>query len=136
MKRTISRRIALIALACLAPLAAPADTATSPKVHHYIVAWRARSGGAPFTGTMDLKFSQDGIVSGTYRADSVRPDPMNGKFVPVTGGRDGEHIHFTFLGMGPGMTFSGTIDRGHIVASSRVRGRVYDFEGKPLHGQV
>jgi hypothetical protein len=115
----------------LRPVAAGMADVATPAVRHYNVAWRPRNGGVPFTGKMDLKYSADGIVSGTYRADSIRPDPMNGKFTPVSGGRDGNHIHFRFLGMGMNLTFSGTIEHGNIVASSTsMRGRIYELEAK------
>jgi hypothetical protein len=113
----------------LLPLSALAIVTTPGHPLHYVAAMRPQSSqGVPFSGALVLSFSRDGIVSGTYRASSIRPDPMNGKIIPVTGGVTGKNIHLSF-GMGGNFSVSGTIDaHGRIVASGFRRGVAYNFE--------
>jgi hypothetical protein len=124
-------RPAIIALfaGVAVPTAAGAMVTAPGHPLHYQAAMRSqRSMGVPYSGKLTLSFSKDGIVSGTYRADSIRPDPMNGKIIPVAGGVSGSSIHLSF-GMGANFSVSGTIDKhGRIVASGYRRGVAYNFE--------
>ncbi len=95
-------RTAALALLLAAP-ALPVFAAVSVLVHSpvwsatYVAAYQPQFGrrGVPFTGTMTLRFNH-GIISGTYVANSVRPDPLNGRTVLVSGGVSHGQIHLIF----------------------------------------
>jgi len=130
MLRAILRPAILALLGfVLLPSAAGAIVTTPGHPLQYVAAMRPQSSsGVPFSGKLVLSISKDGIVSGTYRADSIRPDPMNGHIIPVSGGVDGKRIHLSF-GMSANFSVSGTIDaHGRIVASGFRHGVAYNFE--------
>lgn len=92
----------------------------------YVAAFQPTFGPSrvPYSGTMNLKFNQ-GIVSGTYISDSVRPDPLRGRRVPVSGNVSEGRItlifqspaNFTMRGSIAGdgeISGSGTIQRHHL----------------------
>ena len=59
----------------------------------YVAAYQPTFGrqGVPYSGTMKLKFN-NGIITGTYLAESVRPDPLYGRTINVSGGvSQGQH---------------------------------------------
>jgi hypothetical protein len=67
----------------------------------YVAAYQPTFGrqGVPYSGTLKLKFN-DGIVSGTYAAESVRPDPLYGRTINVSGGVSQGHITLDFRASG------------------------------------
>lgn len=50
----------------------------------------------PWTGDLTLKINSEGIINGTYRSTSSRPDPFHGQLITVTGGLSGTNIHLEF----------------------------------------
>jgi len=50
----------------------------------------------PWTGDLTLKINAEGIINGTYRSTSSRPDPFRGNIITVTGGLNGKNIHLDF----------------------------------------
>ncbi|HXM06828.1 MAG TPA: hypothetical protein VN936_05160 [Candidatus Acidoferrum sp.] len=83
----------------------------------------------PYAGQMQLTMS-DGTVTGTYTGISVRPDPLNGRIIPVTGtvSSDG-HVQFY---VGNAMSFTGEVYAdGTISGSADYRGQIWDFMAKP-----
>src|SRR5271165_753302 len=84
--------------------------------------------------TGDLKFSvnADGIVNGTYRSNSVRPDPFYGKIVTVTGGVTGTNIRLSF-GIVPNISVRGTVANNAITGATQYNGGTLEFVADPSH---
>jgi hypothetical protein len=114
--------------------AALAVTVGTPHTTHYTTEMGPRdSFSVPYTGTMELKYSSDGIINGTYRSTSVRPDPMSGRIVTVTGAlMDNNRIRLSFAY--GNYSFRGTVEKGgEIVASATDnRGKVVVFKAQPV----
>jgi hypothetical protein len=99
----------------------------------YVAAYQPQfgnPGAVPYSGIMKLDF-KNGIISGTYESESVRPDPLSGRIVNVTGtiGTD-NHVSLRFTAS----TFTlsnGTIDaHGTIRGTADYQGRLYNFMAK------
>jgi len=125
-----NRRFALAVLAALvaAPGIAAAVTTNAPQTLTMLAAMRPSNGmGVPYSGTLHLKITPDGIIQGTYRSDSIRPDPTSGKIITVTGGLSGNQIHLSF-GMSGGLRVQGTLANGEIFGQAfGKRNTIYDF---------
>ncbi|MGA8535135.1 MAG: hypothetical protein WB615_13585 [Candidatus Tumulicola sp.] len=65
------------------------------------------NGGVPYSGEMKLKYDH-GIIGGTYTATSVKPDPLYGRIVNVTGTVQHGNINLDVGGMS-GFTVRGTL---------------------------
>jgi hypothetical protein len=131
-----SYRTAALALLLAVP-ALPVFAAVSILVHSpdwsatYVAAYQSTFGprGVPFTGTMSLRFNH-GIISGTYIANSVRPDPLNGRRVLVSGGVSHGQIHLTFQAPA-NFTVRGTLgENAEISGSTTINRRVFSFMAK------
>jgi len=83
-------------------------------------------GGVPWTGNLTLSISADGIVNGSYRSASIRPDPFHGKTMVVTGGSTGNSIHFAF-GMSGRPSVQAHFHGRDIVGTMFSSTRMYDF---------
>jgi hypothetical protein len=97
----------------------------------YVAAYQPTFGPAhvPYSGTMKLKFDH-GIVSGTYTAESVRPDPLYGRIIAVTGGVSEGHVTLNLQAPG-GFTVRGTMSGdGEISGTATLRGSFYNFLAK------
>ena len=135
-----TRLVLLIAAVALAPIAATADLATphpaasaaGSHTLHFIVNITPRmSKSVPWTGDLTLKINPKGIINGTYRSTSVRPDPFYGKITTVTGGLSGQNIRLEFGAKGS-FPVKGDYHAGAgIVATAHTRsGQIYDFVAK------
>jgi hypothetical protein len=82
----------------------------------------------PYSGLLRLTIKH-GIVSGTYVSTSIRPDPLDGRILPVTGTISGNQVT---LNIGNAMRFNGTVrGNGRILTGSlQWRGQIYTFEAK------
>lgn len=130
----LSRRFALGALCAM--LAVPFTTRAA--VLHgrvweatYVAAYQPTFGAArvPNSGTMKLKFN-NGIVSGTYVSESVRPDSLYGRTIAVSGNVSEGHVTLILQTMG-GFTVRGTIaGDGEISGTATINGRFYTFLAK------
>jgi hypothetical protein len=69
---------------------------------------RAFSVMVPFTGALVFTVNQSGIISGLYESDSVRPDPLYGRQIPVTGTVSGNNIHLQIGSGARVITINGT----------------------------
>jgi hypothetical protein len=97
----------------------------------YVAAYQPtfRTQGYPYSGTMKLKFN-NGIVSGTYVAESVRPDPLYGRTINVSGNVSKGNITLLLNAPG-GFTVRGTIaENGEISGTATVKGTFYTFMAK------
>ena len=97
----------------------------------YVAAFTPSFGASrvPYSGTMNLKVSQ-GIVSGTYVSDSVRPDPLRGRRVALSGNISGDRITLIFQSPA-NFTMRGTIaGDGKISGSGTIRGSSYNMLAK------
>lgn len=118
--------------ACAALIALPAGAAVLKGAiwsATYVAAYEPTFGaqGIPYAGTMKIKVDH-GIVSGTYTAESVRPDPLYGRIVNVTGTMSGGHVMLRF---GPFSMQSGTIwTDGTISGTAQYNGKLYNFLAK------
>jgi hypothetical protein len=97
----------------------------------YVAAYQPTFGnqGVPYSGSLKLTFN-DGIVSGTYASDSVRPDPLRGRIIAVSGGVSEGHITLNFQAAG-GFTVRGTLAAdGEISGTATIKGQFYNFLAK------
>jgi hypothetical protein len=120
-------------MVCAAICAAPAFAVSvqSPEWSAtYVAAYNPMwHGGVPYSGEMKLKFNH-GIISGTYTATSVRPDPMYGRMISVTGNVSHGNISLTIGGMS-GFSVRGTLENtGTISGTATKSGRQYRFLAK------
>ncbi len=97
----------------------------------YVAAYQPTFGSqkVPYSGIMKLKFNH-GIVSGTYLSESVRPDPLYGRTIAVTGNVSEGQITLNLSAMG-GFTVRGTLGGdGQISGTATVKGSFYNFLAK------
>ena len=97
----------------------------------YVAAYQPTFGAqrAPNSGTLKLKFNH-GIVSGTYVSESVRPDPLYGRTIAVSGNASEGQITLVFQAPG-GFTVRGTVaGDGEISGTATINGSFYNFLAK------
>lgn len=97
----------------------------------YVAAYSPTFGASrvPNNGILKLKFNH-GVVSGTYVSESVRPDPLYGRTIAVSGGVSEGNITLNFSAPG-GFTVRGTIaGDGEISGTATIRGSFYNFRAK------
>jgi hypothetical protein len=97
----------------------------------YVAAYQPTFGPqkAPYSGILKLKFN-NGIISGTYVSDSVRPDPLYGRTVAVSGNVSEGQITLNFQTFG-GFTVRGTLaGDGEISGTATIKGSFYSFLAK------
>jgi hypothetical protein len=76
----------------------------------------------PVTGTLHIKTSSDGIVTGFYRTD----DNIS-QFIPVSGGITGSNV-FLLIGANHPTRINGTVENGQIVGTAYTASNgVYKF---------
>ena len=124
----------ITALFAPAMLAATQNAPQHPAVWSatYVAAYQSQFGtqGVPYSGVMKLKFNH-GIISGTYDSQSVRPDPLRGRIVNVTGtiGTD-NHVSLRFATSSFTLS-NGTINgHGTIQGTANYNGHLYNFMAK------
>jgi hypothetical protein len=129
-------RTAAFALLLAAP-ALPVFAAVSILVHSsvwsatYVAAYTPTFGPnrVPFSGTLKLNFNH-GIISGTYVANSVRPDPLNGRTTLVSGGVSHGQIHLIFQAPA-NFTVRGTLaENAEISGTATINRRFFSFLAK------
>jgi hypothetical protein len=92
----------------------------------YVAAYEPVFGaqGVPYSGILKLKFNH-GIITGTYQSESVRPDPLFGRIVNVTGNTNKGYVSLRF---GSVALPNATIDaHGTIGGTANWQGKLYDF---------
>lgn len=97
----------------------------------YVAAYQPTFGNArvPNSGIMKLRFNH-GIIAGTYEATSVRPDPLYGRTISVSGNVSQGQITLILQAPG-GFTVRGTIaDDGEISGTATIRGQFNSFLAK------
>ena len=97
----------------------------------YVAAYQPTFGhqGVPRSGTMKLRFDH-GIVSGTYVSESVRPDPLYGRTIAVSGGVSQGQITLNLQAPG-GFTVRGKLaGNGEISGTATIKGQFYNFLAK------
>ncbi len=127
-------RAAVLLVALIAAQALPAAAVV---VHGrvwqatYVAAYQPTFGPSrvPYSGSLKLKFDH-GIISGTYTSESVRPDPLYGRIVAVSGGVSEGHVTLNLQAPG-GFTVRGTLSGdGEISGTATIRGSFYNFLAK------
>lgn len=127
---------ALVAALSTSPVLAATQNAPQPEhpavwSATYVAAYQPQFGtqGVPYSGVLKLKFNH-GIISGTYDSESVRPDPLRGRIVNVTGGISGNHVSLRFATSSFTLS-NGTIDNhGTISGTANYQGSLYNFLAK------
>lgn len=124
----------IVAAFMLVPITAQADAAPAAgsQTLRFIVNISPQNvKSVPWTGDMTLKINPEGIINGTYRSTSVRPDPFYGKIVTVTGGlTGGNNIRLDFGAKGY-FPVKGEFHPGAgIVGTARMKSTMYDFVAK------
>ena len=127
------RLIAAAACALLVTAHAPAtgSTPTPMPVNQelkYSCQWEPRvKQGVPWTGDLTIRVNQEGLINGTYRSTSIRPDPFYGKIITVTGAlTGGNNIRLSF-GVSPNITIRGEVVNNGIHAVTTYKGGRVEF---------
>lgn len=95
----------------------------------YVAAYQPIFGskGVPYSGEMKLKFNH-GIISGTYQSTSVRPDPMQGRIISVSGTASKGNV---MLYVGSLNVRNGEIESdGTITGTAHYQGKLWEFMAK------
>ncbi len=114
---------ALLLVAGLAPAASAYAVPRNQQLMYAVEITQRFKMSAPWTGDLAITVNDEGIVSGQYRSNSIRPDPFNGKTVHVSGGLSGDFIRISFGTMGR-VSAKGTI------AEDKISGTFYDANNK------
>jgi hypothetical protein len=146
-----SRLLPILALASIILLAPYAVSASTPSaapdqfvvpvntpLGYEVEIGRQNSHRAPFTGALVIRLSPQGIISGVYASDSIRPDPLFGHQVPVTGSiSSGNQIRLQ-IGVGSvALTVRGNITQYGIAASAaNASFGILDFAATRVHLQT
>jgi hypothetical protein len=123
--------LALTVFGCVTAVSQAAAAVTEPAGSvEYVAAFAPlHSQAYPYSGLLRLNIN-NGIISGTYVSTSIRPDPMQGRIIEVTGNISGDNVMFN---IGNAIAFTGTIQgkKGHTFVGSAIwRGHIYVFEAK------
>ncbi len=97
----------------------------------YIAAYQPTFGASrvPYAAKIKLHVN-NGVISGTYVSESVRPDPLYGRILSVSGGVSEGNVTLYVAAPG-GFTVRGTLGgNGTIVGTATVRGNFYTFVAK------
>ncbi|MBV9269455.1 MAG: hypothetical protein JO165_00030 [Candidatus Eremiobacteraeota bacterium] len=91
----------------------------------------------PFTGALVLTVSNQGFLRGQFRSDSIRPDPLYGRTVPVTGAISGNNgiqlqIGGAFNPISIVGTYSNDSITGNVTRGIRARG-IWRFHATRVH---
>jgi hypothetical protein len=122
-------------LIAFAGTAVPALAATSyggAVATPYVAAFAPLFGiaGGPHAGTMQLVFDGQSI-RGTYSGDSVMPDRLDDRIVPVSGTIDPSDGSVQ-LQVGAALWFTGSVaGDGTMSGTATYDGRLYEFVAKP-----
>lgn len=130
MRAPIAALVALAYALTLAPALAAVEHGRVWEAT-YVAAYQPTFGrqGVPYSGTLKLKFNNR-IVSGTYVSESVRPDPLYGRTINVSGGVSQGQITLDFKASG-GFTVRGTVaGNGEISGTATINGHFYSFLAK------
>ncbi|HZV78584.1 MAG TPA: hypothetical protein VFF60_03115 [Candidatus Binatus sp.] len=93
----------------------------------YHCQWTQRVGpSTPWTGTMTIRVNAEGIINGTYRSTSARPDPFYGRMITVTGALQGQNIRLSF-GISPAVTVRGELFSNGISGTTTFNGGRFEF---------
>ncbi len=130
MKKYCSFAIALVVAALLSTAPGRAILGHGPVwTATYVAVFQPQFGhqGVPYSGIMKLKFDHQ-YISGMYESTSVRPDPMYGRMINVTGtvSKGNVILHIASLTM-----LNGSIDNsGTISGTASWQGRLFNFLAK------
>ena len=81
----------------------------------------------PYSGTLTLAISSQGVITGTYFSNSIRPDPSGGRIITVTGTLNGTKLHLRF-GMAGSIQVDGTFANGKMKGVAHNNAQVYNFK--------
>ena len=81
----------------------------------------------PWTGDMTIRDNAEGLINGTYRSTSIKPDPFYGKIITVTGAVNGKNIRLSF-GIVPNVTVTGELIKGGIQGQTAYNGGTMEFK--------
>jgi hypothetical protein len=115
--------VALLLVASLAPAASAYAVPRNQQLIYAVEITQPFKMSAPWTGDLAITVNDEGIVSGQYRSNSIKPDPFNGRTINVTGGLSGDFIRISFGTTGR-MSAKGTI------ADDKISGTFYDTNNK------
>jgi hypothetical protein len=93
----------------------------------YNCQWTQRlRNSAPWTGNMTITVNAEGIINGKYKSTSIKPDPLYGRIITVTGGLTGKDIRLSF-GVVPSLTVRGEVMSNGIQGTSSYNGGTLVF---------
>src|SRR5690348_15369873 len=91
------------------------------------------SSAMPFTGALVFKVNSSGILSGMYESDSVRPDPLYGQRIPVTGGLSGNHVRIQIGTGARAISINGSLRGNEITGSANLSSGMWTFKAIRVH---
>jgi hypothetical protein len=107
-------------LAAIPALGFAAQAVTNKTVDYETAVKPIDSLAYPLTGTLQIRTSSDGIITGYYRPAD------NNDFIPVTGGVTGDHVWID-IGRNGAMRIQGQFKTGNIVGSATTPQGIMDF---------
>jgi hypothetical protein len=105
--------------------AASALPVGTPLAYHCQWTQRLRN-STPWTGDMTITVNAEGIINGKYKSTSIKPDPLYGRIITVTGGLTGKDIRLSF-GVVPSLTVRGQVMSNGIQGTSSYNGGTLVF---------
>jgi hypothetical protein len=107
----LAAALALIAAPAISQAATAYNSSQTVRVNYDTSIQPLFGFGGPWTGTLQLTFNPDGIISGYYRPAD------NQNFVTVTGGHNGKDIWLD-IGQSGRLHVNGTLQNGTITGSA------------------
>jgi hypothetical protein len=93
----------------------------------YNCQWTQRfKNSTPWTGDMTITVNAESIINGKYKSTSIKPDPLYGRIITVTGGLNGKNIRLSF-GVVPSLTVHGEVMSNGIQGTSSYNGGTLVF---------
>ncbi len=94
---------------------------------------RLASANAPFTGALVFRLDSNGILNGLFESDSIRPDPLYGRQIPVTGSISGDQIRLQIGNGVNAFTVNGTVNGQLITGSASMSSGIWTFRAVRVH---
>ncbi len=92
-----------------------------------LVAAKAGSAVAPYSGTLNISINPQGNISGNYTPNSISYSPKQAHVVTVTGTLQGTKLHLRF-GMEGGIQVDGTFENGKMTGTAYNDARQFNFK--------
>lgn len=95
---------------------------------------RLNSASAPYTGALVITVNPNGMLTGLYESDSIRPDPLYGRKIPVSGSISRNQIRLQIGNGASAIVLNGSLNGHSISGSASMRsGGIWVFKAERVH---